>query len=142
MHADETPKTERTLTRRDALKSMGAVAAGLAAAAVPSALAADAPANPCEEKNPYGAPPGTGISMPPYYKPTPSIKNRNSYFPQCEPLGDDEMRITFMGSNPFPPRLTQAGTCIMVECGKVGIFFFDFGSGCMRNIIGNQIPVP
>ncbi|MGH9579318.1 MAG: guanitoxin biosynthesis MBL fold metallo-hydrolase GntH, partial [Terriglobales bacterium] len=52
------------------------------------------------------------------------------------------MRITFMGSNPWPPRLTQAGTCIMVECGKVPKFFFDFGSGCMRNIIGNQVPVP
>lgn len=30
----------------------------------------------------------------------------------------------------------------MVECGKVDKFFFDFGSGCMRNIIANQIPVP
>jgi len=70
------------------------------------------------------------------------VKNRNNYFPQSKELGADEMRITFMGSNPFPPRLSQAGTCIMVECGKVGKFFFDFGSVCMRNIIGNQVPVP
>ena len=132
-----------TLSRRDVLKgfaatTVAAVSAGMSA----PALAADQASSATEVKNPYGAPPGSGISMPPYYRPTPSIKNRNNYFPQSEPLGDDEMRITFMGSNPFPPRARQAGTCIMVECGKVGKLFFDFGSGCMRNIVGNQIPIP
>ena len=62
--------------------------------------------------------------MPPYYLPTPSVKNRNNYFPQSEELGKDEMRITFMGSQPFPPRLDQAGTCIMVELGNGKRFFF------------------
>jgi ribonuclease Z len=95
-----------------------------------------------EEKNAYGAPPGSGISMPPYYLPTPSVKNRNNYFPQSEPLGPDEMRIIFMGSNPWPPRLTQAGPCIMVELGSSKRFFFDLGPGCLRNIIANQVPVP
>jgi ribonuclease Z len=90
----------------------------------------------------YGAPPGTGISMPPYYLPTPSVKNRNNYFPQSEALGPDEMRIIFMGSQPWPPRLDQAGTCIMVELGNGKRFFFDFGPGCLRNIIANQVPVP
>ena len=52
------------------------------------------------------------------------------------------MRITFMGSNPWPPRVSQAGDCIMVECGNVGRFFFDFGSGCLRNIVGMQVPIP
>lgn len=33
------------------------------------------------EHNAYGAPPGTGVSMPPYYLPTPSVKNKNNYFP-------------------------------------------------------------
>ncbi len=136
--SDQTQKS--SFSRRHALKSMGVVAAGLAAAT--PALAANAKAEPGEEKNPYGSPPGSGISMPPYYKPTPSVKNRNNFFPQTEELGADEMRITFMGSNPWPPRLTQAGTCIMVECGNVGRFFFDFGSGCLRNIIGNQVPIP
>ena len=145
MATDENPEMQpqNVLSRRDALKSIGAVAAGFAAAAPAAPLsAADAQSSPGEANNPYGAPPGTGISMPPYYRPTPSVRNRNNYFPQSEELGADEMRITFMGSNPFPPRLSQAGTCIMVECGKVGKFFFDLGSGCMRNIIGNQIPVP
>ena len=95
-----------------------------------------------EEKNAYGAPPGMGVSMPPYYLPTPSVKNRNNYFPQSEPLGPDEMRIIFMGSNPWPPRLTQAGPCIMVELGSGKRFFFDLGPGCLRNIIANQVPVP
>jgi ribonuclease Z len=80
--------------------------------------------------------------MPPYYLPTPSVKNKNNYFPQSEPLGPDEMRIIFMGSQPWPPRLTQAGTCMMVELGNGKRFFFDFGPGCLRNIIANQVPVP
>lgn len=92
-------------------------------------------------KNPYGSPRGSGISMPPYYRPTPSVLNRNNYFPKSETLGKDEMRITFMGSQPFPPRLSQAGVCIMVELGNGKILFFDFGPGCMRNIIANQIPI-
>ncbi len=94
-----------------------------------------------EERNVYGAPPGTGISMPPYYAPTPSVRNRNIYFPQSEPLGPDEMRITFMGSQPWPPRIHQAGTCIMVELGGRQRLFFDFGPGCLRNIVANQVPI-
>lgn len=85
---------------------------------------------------------GSGVSMPPYYLPTPSVKNKSNYFPQIEPLGSDEMRIIFMGSNPWPPRLTQASTCIMVELGGSKRLFFDFGPGCTRNIIANQVPVP
>ncbi|CUS03226.2 putative ribonuclease Z [Candidatus Promineifilum breve] len=92
--------------------------------------------------NPYGSPPGSGVTLPPGYQPTPSVKNKNNYFPQSEPLGPDEMRIIFMGSQPWPPRLSQAGTCIMVELGNGKRFFFDFGPGCLRNIIANQVPIP
>lgn len=94
-----------------------------------------------EAHNAYGAPPGSGISIPAYYLPTPSVKNRNNYFPQTEVLGEDEMRITFMGSNPWPPRISQAGTSMMVECGPDRRFFFDLGPGCLRNIVANQVPV-
>ena len=75
MAADDNTEMQpkNVLSRRDALKSMGAVAAGLAAAQAPPAVAADAKPDPCEAKNPYGAPPGSGISMPPYYRPTPSV---------------------------------------------------------------------
>lgn len=132
------------MNRREMLKTLGATATGVAAGTLSSVERADAAeaVQACEEKNPYGAPPGTGITMPPYFVPTPSIRNRSSYFPQSEELGKDEMRITFMGSQPFPPRLDQAGTCIMVELGSGKRLFFDFGSGCMRNIIANQVPVP
>jgi ribonuclease Z len=133
--------TQQTnIGRRNALTALAAAASTTAMDAALSTPAAAQTTSP-PESNPYNSPPGSGISMPPYYRPTPSIKNNNNYFPQTEQLGDAEMRITFMGSNPFPPRLSQAGTCIMVECGNVGRFFFDFGSGCLRNIVGNQVPV-
>jgi len=89
-------------------------------------------------KNPYGGRPGGGITLPDYDRPTPSMRSRNNFFPMSEELGADEMRITFVGSTPFPPRLNQAGTAIMVELGNGDKFFFDFGPGCMRNIIGLQ----
>ena len=128
------------VSRRDALKSLGAVAAGLAAAAASPAQAADATA-PAMTKNPYGGKPNTGITLPPYYRPTPSVANANTFFPQTEELGDDEMRISFVGSTPIPPTRSQAGTCILVELGNGKRFFFDFGSGCLRNIVALQVPM-
>ena len=136
-------KAERfTLDRREMVKTMGLATVAVVAGGLTPAEAAGGQQTVPGEHNAYGAPPGTGISMPPYYQPTPSVKNRNNYFPQSEPLGPEEMRITFMGSQPFPPRLNQAGTCIMVELGNGKRFFFDFGPGCLRNIIANQVPVP
>jgi len=117
-------------------------AASMASFAGTSVSAQTPEASDCEAANYYGAPPGSGLSMPPYYLPTPSIKNNNNYFPQSEPLGPDEMRIIFMGSNPWPPRMTQASTSIMVELGNGKRFFFDFGPGCLRNIVANQVPIP
>ncbi len=131
-----------TLDRREMLKTIGAAAAGMAAGALGSAEAAEVEHAVPGEHNPYGAPPGSGITLPPYYLPTPSVTNKTNYFPQSEPLGPDEMRIIFMGSNPWPPRLTQASTCIMVELGGSKRLFFDFGPGCLRNIVANQVPVP
>ena len=58
--------------------------------------------------NPYGGGPGSGIALPPYYKPTPTLANNNVYFPGTEELGEDEMRISFVGSCPWPPRRDQA----------------------------------
>ena len=68
--------------------------------------------------------------------------SRNNYFPGSETLGPDEMRISFIGSCPFPPRRDQAGTCIMVELGNGDRFFFDFGPGCVKNILAMGVPVP
>ena len=90
--------------------------------------------------SPYGGGPGAGITLPPYFKPTPSCKNGTTYFPSTEELGSDEMRISFVGTCPVPPKRNQAATCIMVELGNGSIFFFDFGPGCLRNITAMQIP--
>src|SRR5271166_6836701 len=64
-----------------------------------------------------------------------------TFFPGTEELGDDEMRISFIGSAPLPPTRDQAGTAIMVELGNGKRFFFDFGSGCMRNLVALQVPL-
>ena len=92
-------------------------------------------------RNPYGGVGGGGITMPPYYQPTESVGSGATYYPRSEELGEDEMRITFVGSCPFPPRQNQAATCIMVELGNGKRFFFDFGPGCLRNILAMQVPL-
>jgi len=76
-----------------------------------------------EVKNPYGGGPGTGISLPSYYKPTKYLKNNNFFFPGLEEVGPDEMRISFVGSCPWPSRRNQAGTSIMVELGYIILNF-------------------
>ena len=137
-------KQETNISRRDALKGLAtAAAAATAMGATAAAQAAEPGATPAAglPQNPYGGKPNTGITLPPYYKPTPSVANANTYFPQIEELGDDEMRISFVGSTPIPPTRSQAGTCIMVELGNGKRFFFDFGSGCLRNIVALQVPM-
>ena len=59
-------------------------------------------------RNPYGPRPGGGISLPDYYRPWPAIKNRNFYAPGTEVLPNNEMRISFMGSAPFPVSKEQS----------------------------------
>jgi hypothetical protein len=63
------------------------------------------------------------------------VRSRNVYFPYSETVGKDEMRVSFIGSCPIPQRRDQAATCIMVELGNGNRFFFDFGPGCVKNII-------
>jgi hypothetical protein len=52
--------------------------------------------------NPYGGVPSGGITLPPYYRPTPDLVSNNLYYPGQEELGPDEMRISFIGSTPIP----------------------------------------
>ena len=52
--------------------------------------------------NPYGGVPSGGITLPPYYRPTPDLVSNNIYYPGQEELGPDEMRISFIGSTPIP----------------------------------------
>lgn len=138
---DSTQQIESRVSRRDAFRGL-AVAAATTAAGVGSATEAEGQASDaCQLGNPYGGGPNTGITLPPYYRPTPSVANPNTYFPGMEDLGSDEMRISFIGSTPVPPTLAQAGTAIMVEVGKGKRFFFDLGPGCLRNIVALQIPL-
>lgn len=126
------------LGRRALLKGGGLAAAALAATG--NSIQASESAESDEPKNPYGGGPGTGVSLPDYFKPTQYVKNNNFYFPGTEEVGPDEMRISFVGSCPWPPRRDQAGTCIMVELGNGQSFFFDLGSGSMRNILAMGVP--
>ena len=92
-------------------------------------------------ENPYGGKPNTGITLPPYYRPTEYVKNANTFFPGSEPIGEDEMRISFIGSTPVPPTRSQSGTAIMVELGNGKRFFFDFGNGALKNLVAMQVPI-
>ncbi len=128
--------------RRDFLKGSGAVAGGLAAATVAGSSTASAAEG--QSKNPYGDRPGGGISLPDYYKPWPAIKNRNMYLPGTEILPKNEMRITFLGSSPWPPNPLQKGTSMLVELGngtsQPRRFFFDLGNGSVGHAIALQVP--
>ncbi|MHC4335827.1 MAG: MBL fold metallo-hydrolase, partial [Planctomycetota bacterium] len=129
------------INRRAAIQATGLAATAMAANAIGvGTAAAKGKQGPVEVKNPYGGGPGTGISLPPYYRPTKYVKNNNFYFPGTEDVGPDEMRISFVGSCPWPPRRDQAGTSIMVELGNGQSFFFDLGNGSMHNIIAMGVP--
>ncbi len=66
------------------------------------------------------AAPGFGISMnQDDYDRTPSVVGGANYFPGTEdwlPVG--EMRVSFLGTAPYPPRLQQSGTSILLELGQ------------------------
>jgi ribonuclease Z len=126
------------VSRREVIKAAGVAgtAAFLGGVAAPAqAQTVNGATGDCVVKNPYGGVPSGGITLPPYYRPTPYLKSNNVYYPGQEEIGPDEMRISFIGSTPMPVTRSQAGTCIMVELGNGNRFFFDFGSGCVRNII-------
>jgi ribonuclease Z len=69
------------------------------------------------------------------------VQNGTTYFPQAEQLGADETGISFAGTCPFPPRLDQAGPCMLVELGNGRSFIFDFGPACLRNLLALQVPM-
>jgi ribonuclease Z len=140
--SDEAGADQRPVSRRDALKAAGlAGAAALSTGVVASAQTADKTPIAAQARNPYGGVPSGGITFPQYYRPTPYLASNNIYYPGQETIGPDEMRISFIGSTPIPVTRVQAGTCIMIELGNGKRFFFDFGSGCMRNIIAMAVPL-
>ncbi|MHC4350044.1 MAG: twin-arginine translocation signal domain-containing protein, partial [Planctomycetota bacterium] len=72
-------KMDQPVNRRSMLKGVGLAAV----AATTGAVSAEA-ASPDQQQgdgampaNPYGGGPGTGLSLPPYFKPTKYVKNNN-----------------------------------------------------------------
>jgi len=57
------------------------------------------------------------------------------YIPGQEQLGDNEMRITMLGTgSPTPVRRAQATSSILVELGNGENFIFDIGAGTAGNL--------
>jgi ribonuclease Z len=57
------------------------------------------------------------------------------YIPGKEPLGDNEMRVTVLGSGgPAPVRRAQAASGYLVELGNGKNFIFDIGPGTAGNL--------
>jgi ribonuclease Z len=57
------------------------------------------------------------------------------YIPGKEPLADDEMRVTVLGSgSPTPVRRAQATSGYLVELGNGDTFIFDIGPGTAANL--------
>lgn len=125
-------------------RSHGRAACGQSVCAKAVASSADREVHVTNPSNPYGRRPGGGISLPDYYRPWPALLNRNFYSPGVEILPEGEMRISILGSTPWPPTQLQSGTCILLECGNGSSqprrFFFDMGNGSVKNALAMQIP--
>jgi ribonuclease Z len=65
---------------------------------------------------------------------------RDSYFPNSEDLGSDEMRVIACGTGMPTARPSQAAACFLVELGNGDKFIFDIGTGSAERIAALQIP--
>lgn len=74
---------------------------------------------------------------------TPARANPTGLSPHAEELGADEIRVTILGSGDPFVRPSQGSASVMVEVGNPerDIFFFDLGSGALRNFDGLHLPV-
>ena len=57
---------------------------------------------------------------------------RDHYYPGTEELSPNEMRVSALGTGMPNARMSQAGSCWLVELGNGDKFFFDLGTGCME----------
>ena len=65
---------------------------------------------------------------------------RDTYYPNSEDLGRDEMRVIACGTGMPTTRAAQAAACFLVELGNGDKFIFDIGSGSAERISSLQIP--
>jgi ribonuclease Z len=74
---------------------------------------------------------------------TPSSPYPDVYVPGAEVLGEDEIRVTVLGSgDPFIKR-SQASGSLLIEVGnpEKDFFFFDLGSGALANFSSMLLPL-
>ena len=90
-----------SLSRRDVLKGFAATTAAAAVSAGKSApaLAVDQAGGATEAQNPYGGGPNTGITLPPYYRPTPSVANANTLDRKSTRLNSSHLKLSRMPSS-------------------------------------------
>jgi ribonuclease Z len=87
-----------------------------------------------------------GVGMPPIVPPMdPTIMEtaakmmRNNWYLPVEPLAEDEIRISFMGSA-FVPRVAQAANSVFLEVGSGQSFVWDLGMGTLTKYTAMGVP--
>ena len=65
---------------------------------------------------------------------------RDAFFPGTEELAPDEMRITALGTGMPLLRPSQMSAGWLCELGNGDRFFFDMGTGCIKNFAALEIP--
>jgi ribonuclease Z len=65
---------------------------------------------------------------------------RDSYFPNTEPLGVEEMRVIALGTGSPNFRRSHASASWLVELGNGDKFIFDIGTGSLANLGALEIP--
>jgi ribonuclease Z len=73
----------------------------------------------------------------------PSKQYASTFIPGTEELGQDEIRVTILGSGDPFVKASQASASILIEVGnkEKDVFFFDIGSGALRNFTGLKLPL-
>jgi ribonuclease Z len=73
----------------------------------------------------------------------PSKQYASTFIPGTEELGQDEIRVTMLGSGDPYVKSSQASASILIEVGnkEKDVFFFDLGSGALRNFTGLKLPL-
>lgn len=64
---------------------------------------------------------------------------RSHYFPKTEIVGENEMRVSALGTGMPNQRPSQASASWLVECGNGDTFFLDIGTGCMSRFAAMNV---
>ncbi len=70
----------------------------------------------------------------------PIAEKSSFYYPNTEPLGDQEMRVISLGTGTPNFRRSQASASWLLELGNGDKFLFDVGTGSLANLAALEIP--